>query len=117
MRACTAGNLGQLLEMRSKQKWGSRADLEEALHLLQESLELRPPGNSERWHGLTNVASGFVSRFNLTKNPSDLELAVSHYQQALDSCPPTSPLRSETLRYLAGARSLQIEHAVRESGR
>ena len=69
-------------------------DLDDAVSLLRQALELAPPGQPERPVILSNLAAALQTRFDGTGERADLDDAVSLLRQALELAPPGQPRRA-----------------------
>jgi tetratricopeptide (TPR) repeat protein len=77
------------------------ADLEEAISLSREAVELRPPPHTSRSDLLNELAVSLLNRYRCTQSMSDLEEAISLYREALELRPSPHPKRSMSLSNLA----------------
>ncbi|KAG6333409.1 hypothetical protein ID866_5679 [Astraeus odoratus] len=88
--------------MKSRYKsQGGSGDLEEAISLSQQALELHPVGHTNRSLSLCNLANCIQSRYESQGVLGDLEEAISLHQQALGLHPVGHPHRSSSLFNLA----------------
>ena len=99
-RAALMVDLAGLLYTRFEQG-GTISDLEEALALERNILELRPQGHPDRATSLGNLATSLHSRFQQLGTLSDLEEALSLERNALELRPQGHPDRSLTLGNIA----------------
>jgi CHAT domain-containing protein/tetratricopeptide (TPR) repeat protein len=93
-------NLARSLHSRFKQL-GTLSDLEEALALERNVLELRPQGHPHRATSLGNLAISLYSRFEQLGTLSDLEEALSLERNVLELRPQGHPHRATSLGNLA----------------
>ena len=87
-------NLANALWTQFEQQ-GQQADVDEAISLYRQPLNLRPLQNSER--SLSNLASALRTRFAQRSQKNDLDEAISLYRHALKLFPPPHLLRSTIL--------------------
>ncbi|KAG6332696.1 hypothetical protein ID866_6393 [Astraeus odoratus] len=80
---------------------GKMGDLEEAISLHQQALELCSVGHPNRSSSLGSLANCMQSRYESQGALEDLEEAISLHQQALELCPVGHPNRSSSLVNLA----------------
>jgi CHAT domain-containing protein len=76
-------------------------DLDEAIVLDREALNLRPPGHSDRSLSLSNLAVRLSTRFDQLRATEDLDEAIVLDREALDLRPLGHPLRSSSVNNLA----------------
>ncbi|KAH7013791.1 TPR domain-containing protein [Ilyonectria destructans] len=100
---------------------GDIMDLEEAIHLYQESLNLTPDDQPDRSRRLGRLGHGFETRGNRTGAMSDLEMAIQRYQESLDLTTDDHPERAHQLgglgdgyrnRYLTGGAMADLETSI-----
>jgi tetratricopeptide (TPR) repeat protein len=84
-------NLALVLSKRFD-KTGQLADLEEAIVLNREALELLPPPNPDRSISLNNLALVLSKRFDKTGQLADLEEAIHLRHEVFELLPPTNLL-------------------------
>ena len=106
---CYLANLHVALLWRSSIT-GSLSDLEDAISLSREVLDLRPPPNRERPESLHNLAFGLHKCFSFTGNVVDLNDAIVLYQEALHLRPSPHPSRADSLFNLAVALQERLSH-------
>ncbi|KAF8501303.1 CHAT domain-containing protein [Gautieria morchelliformis] len=82
---------------------GRHEDLEEAISLHREALELRPAPHPLRSDSLNNIANALSTRFEQSGRHEDLEEAISLHREALGLLPAPHPLRSNSLNNVATA--------------
>jgi tetratricopeptide (TPR) repeat protein len=70
---------------------GHVEDLDRALGLWQQAVELTPPGSPGLPPYLSNLAIGLMDHYARTGELSDLEKAIPHYEQAVELTPAGSP--------------------------
>ncbi|EIN03484.1 hypothetical protein PUNSTDRAFT_139480 [Punctularia strigosozonata HHB-11173 SS5] len=78
-------------------------DLNEAIKLSQQSLDLRPSGSPSRDIALNNHATILIMRYEKTGDPEDLRQAIDTYERTLALRPEGHPNRSVSLANLAVA--------------
>ncbi|KAL6405088.1 TPR Domain containing protein [Ilyonectria robusta] len=76
---------------------GDVLDLEEAIRLYQESLNLIPDDQSDRSRRLGSLGHGYETRGNRTGAISDFEMAIQRYQESLDLTTDDHPERAHQL--------------------
>ncbi|KAJ2930657.1 hypothetical protein H1R20_g6445, partial [Candolleomyces eurysporus] len=79
---------------------GSLTDMDEAISLHREALQLRPSPDPDRSNSLANLGSALLDRYWLKGTMADLEEAVSVYREALNLRPSFHPFRSDSLNNL-----------------
>ncbi|KAJ2913001.1 hypothetical protein MD484_g7425, partial [Candolleomyces efflorescens] len=99
-RADSLHNLAYMLKDRY-QRCEAVADLEEAITLDREGLDLRPLPHKSRSHSLSSLSSSLSLRFRSTGAIADLEEAISLDREALNLQPPPHPNRPMSLARLA----------------
>jgi hypothetical protein len=72
---------------------GQHADLDQAMLLHGQALELRPSGHPNRSVSLDNLANTFQMRFEQSGQLGDLNQVVMLYKQALELHPAAIPLQ------------------------
>lgn len=92
----------------------SLSDLEEAIALSREALELCPVDHPERPSTMYKLARCVLDQFNRQYRASDLEEAITLSRGALELCPPGHPNRSASLHILACCLS---ERSWKEDGK
>jgi tetratricopeptide (TPR) repeat protein len=75
-------------------------DLEEAISLHREALELRPSPHPDRSQSLSNLGNALGDRYNYTGAATDLEEAILLLREALELRPSPHSLRSLSLNNL-----------------
>ena len=84
---------------------GALGDLEEAIPLQRDALELRPPGHPNRPSSLINLARCLSTRYDQLSAMGDLEEAIILQREALELCPTGhrhhSPSLSNVALYLS----------------
>jgi hypothetical protein len=78
-------------------------DLDEAIDLHQDSLQLTPHGHPFHHQGLVNLSSTLSSRFTQTEKNEDIEEAIQLCQESLEALPPLHPARYFSYRCLQEA--------------
>ena len=101
-------NLASALWTRFEQG-GQNSDLDEAISLHRQALELFLPPHPNRSDSLNNLASVLWTRFEQGGQKSDLDEAISLYRQGLKLRLPPHPLRSSSLNNLAIALWTRFE--------
>jgi len=102
IRSTLLNNLAKALETRFDQQGQQlEGDLDNAILLCREALDLRPPPHPERPNSLNTLANALETRFNQQGRQGDLDNAVSLCMQALDLVPPTHVSRYSYLANLA----------------
>ncbi|KAJ7208680.1 tetratricopeptide repeat-containing protein [Mycena pura] len=101
-------SLGTALHVRFEQRQNPK-DLDEALELHAEALEIRAAPHSYRSMSLTNLANAFRIRFTLRKDPEDLDKATELHREALELCDASDPQRSIHLTGLATTLTMRAE--------
>ncbi len=100
---------------------GNLRDLDRALELWQQALDLTPQGSPDRPSSLNNLGLGLRGRYAHTGRLADLEEAIAAFQQAVDLTPqgfPDRPSRLSNLgtglsdRYARTGRLADLEQAV-----
>jgi tetratricopeptide (TPR) repeat protein len=84
------------------------ADLEEAIVLGREALELRPPPHPHRSNSLHDLSAYLAERSNKTGRPADLEEAILLVREALELRSSPHPQRSVSLYNLAACLSYRF---------
>ncbi|KAI9570923.1 hypothetical protein HD554DRAFT_2327256 [Boletus coccyginus] len=72
---------------------GGMEDLDEAIILDREALDLRPQGHPDRWMSLHNLSVGLSSRYRQLWGVEDLDEAIVLRREALDLCVQGHPHR------------------------
>ena len=80
---------------------GRISDLDEALALYRDALELRPQGHPDRLPSLAGLANCLYDRFNLLGTLSDLDEALTLYRDTLGLLPRGHPDRCLSLAGVA----------------
>ena len=101
-------NLAKRLSTRYDQL-GAMQDLDEAIILDREALDLRPQGHLERSMSLNNLAAHLSSRYNHLWAIQDLDEAIVLDREALDLRPQGHPDRSMSLNNLANRLSTRYK--------
>ncbi|HKZ86423.1 MAG TPA: CHAT domain-containing protein [Anaerolineae bacterium] len=103
---------------------GQRADLERAVELEKQAVELALEGSPDHARYLSNLGCALHDRYMLTSEPVDLEDAVAMHEQAVALVPKDSPNRagyldnlgnSLFLRYTGAGSLKDLERAVEAS--
>ncbi|EPT06246.1 hypothetical protein FOMPIDRAFT_83684 [Fomitopsis schrenkii] len=94
----------------------NRADLDEAIALHREALELYPTGHANRRGSLNQLAIGLHTRFERLGNRSDLDEAIALQRKSLALCPPGHPHRSGSLNNLANSLHTLFEQLGERRG-
>ena len=84
-------------------------DLDEAIVLVREALDLRPQGHPDRAMSLNSLAIHLSSRYNLLGATEDLDEAIVLDREALDLCPQGHPDRPSSLNNLAYCLSFRYK--------
>ena len=71
---------------------GQLEDLDEAISLYREALELKPIPHPERWTFLNNLGNSLPRRFDQTGHFVDIEEAISLHREAVGCFPPIIPI-------------------------
>lgn len=94
---------------------GDGANLDKAIQLVREVLNLCPPGYPTREKILNNLASDLNTRcgarYHGRPDPSDLSEAIQLAQESLDLCPPGHPSRRNVLDTLAACLRQRYEQS------
>ncbi|KAF8509622.1 CHAT domain-containing protein [Gautieria morchelliformis] len=90
---------------------GRHEDLEEAISLHREALELLPAPHPLRSYPLHNIASALWTRFKQSGRHEDLEEAISLHREALELRPAPHLFRSSSLNDLASALSTRFKQS------
>ncbi|KAI9460424.1 TPR-like protein [Boletus coccyginus] len=88
---------------------GERSDIEEAIELDREALQLCPPGHPKRSDSLTYLACQFHVRYKQFGATSDFEEAIILNREALDLRPPGHPNRPTSLNNLVVELSIRYK--------
>jgi tetratricopeptide (TPR) repeat protein len=94
---------------------GQQSDLDEAISLHRQALELFLPPHPNRSASLTNLANALLTRFKQGGQQSDLDEAISLHRQALELRPTPHPDRSSSLNNLALALLIQFQQEGQRS--
>ena len=86
-------------------KLGAMEDLDEAIVLDQEALNLFLQGHHDQSTSLSNIADHLSSRYKQLRAMEDLDEAIGLVREALDLCPHGHPDRSISLNSLADCLS------------
>ena len=92
----TLNNLGGYLRGRFT-KFGVNADLEEAISLHREALNLRPAGHPDRPISLNHLAGCLTIRFEKPDMPTDLDEIITFHRAILDHHPPDHDSHAEAI--------------------
>ena len=106
-------NLAYHLSYRYRQL-GAVQDLDEAIALDREVVDLRPQGHPDRPTSLNNLACSFSFRYKQLGGMQDLDKAIVLDREALDLRPQGHPDRSRSLGNISSLLSVQ---AARGDGR
>ncbi len=79
----------------------SIADLKEAISLLEQALEVTPPGTDAYVAVLSNLGAALEAAFSHSHDVVDLERAIGFLQQALEATPPDTSAYATLLNNLA----------------
>ena len=79
---------------------GNMEDLDEAIVLYREALNLRPQGHPDRSMSLNNPANELSARYKQPGVIKDLDVAIALAGEALKACAQGHPARSKWLKYL-----------------
>jgi hypothetical protein len=109
--ATVLNNLAFALWTQFKQG-GQQSDLDEAISLQRQALELPHPNQS---NSLNNLASALWTRFEQEGQQSDLDEAISLQRQALELQLPPHPNRSNSLNNLASALWTRFKQGGQQS--
>lgn len=90
---------------------GTAADGAEAIGIMKEILATADPQNDQFYRFLGNLGSALTSRFLVEGDRADLDAAIDHLKQAVDSVPQTAADRNVVLSLLARALRLRYEAA------
>ncbi|KAI0040076.1 hypothetical protein FA95DRAFT_1503354, partial [Auriscalpium vulgare] len=88
-------------------------DLEEAILLHREGLDLRPPGHPDRSGSLNNLANAVMTQFEQRGRMADLEEAILLHREALALTPIGHTNRSLSFNNLANAVRTQFDQLSR----
>ncbi|MEO3778413.1 CHAT domain-containing protein [Micromonospora sp. B11E3] len=99
--------------MRRFETHGEAADLDEAVELLQETLECPVPSPAHRVGDLTNLAAALINRFLRDRTGADLDEAIAHSRRAVELTEPTDSRRVGYLLTLGTALVYRFEHTGR----
>jgi hypothetical protein len=80
---------------------GDHSDMDAAISLLEEALELTPGSAVNHSSRLCNLAGGLRRRAQWYGYEADLDRAITGYEEALGACPPSSADRAGYLSNLA----------------
>ncbi|MGH7126143.1 MAG: hypothetical protein ACREFI_17335, partial [Stellaceae bacterium] len=97
-RVCLS-NLASAYSMGYRRRQNVLPDLNQAIDLLREALDITPPGNGHRPGLLANLASTLTDRFEVASQAPDLDTAVRYATKAIDECPADQVERAQ-LHYL-----------------
>ncbi|KAJ7258274.1 CHAT domain-containing protein [Mycena rebaudengoi] len=95
-------NLGYAVIRRFEQR-GDPKDIEEAITLHREALELRAAPHSDRGTSLNNLANGVQLQFMQRGDPKDIDEAIMLHREALELRAAPHPNRGSSLNNLANA--------------
>ncbi|TEB23414.1 TPR-like protein [Coprinellus micaceus] len=109
-RSLSLNNLASTLHTNFKRS-GFVGDLEEAVMLHRQVLELRPSGHPDRSLSLNNLASTLHTNFKRSGFVGDLEEAVMLHRQVLELRPSGHPDRSLSLNNLADTLQTNFEQS------
>ncbi|KAF7789473.1 hypothetical protein EIP86_000419 [Pleurotus ostreatoroseus] len=113
LRSYALHALGDALAIRYKHL-GIRLDFDESIAAHRQGLELRPPGNVNRWDSLLRLGLAYTE----DSQPESKRLAIQSCQEALSCCPNDSPrTRSNILLHLANCTVTQEKVAIQEIDR
>jgi len=105
-------NLGGALNEKFD-RFGQLKDLDEAISLHHEALDLRPTAHPDRSISLNNLAIALYTRFKQLGRGEDLDKAILLHRSALDLRAVSHPDRSITLDNLAVTLSTQFNRSGR----
>jgi 5-methylcytosine-specific restriction endonuclease McrA len=97
-------NLANDLFIRFEQR-GINKDLNEAITLRKQGLDVLPVGHPGRSNTLNNLGNELSSRFTHQSNENDINEVITLYREVLALYPVGHPHRSESLNNLASALS------------
>ncbi|KAJ7438299.1 CHAT domain-containing protein [Mycena galericulata] len=91
------------------QQQGDLKDIDEAITLHRETLEIHAAPHPARGDCLTNLALAVQRRFTQQGDPKDIGEAITLHREALEICAATHPDRGSNLNNLAVAVKTQFE--------
>jgi tetratricopeptide (TPR) repeat protein len=94
---------------------GQQSDLNEAISLHRQALELFLPPHPLESSSLNNLANALLAQFEQGGQQGDLNEAIALYRQALELRLPPHPDRSSSLNNLASALSTQFQQGGQQS--
>lgn len=103
-------NLGTVLVRRWEQA-GGPADLDEAIAMFGQALELTPPGTPDRYACLTNLGNALTARFETTADLGALDRSIAVHHEALAILPAGASDTARCLSNLAWSLVRRHEHA------
>jgi tetratricopeptide (TPR) repeat protein len=92
---------------------GNIADLDKALALRRQALDVTPLDSSDRPAILNNLGNGLMARYERTGRLEDLEEAIRVFREAVEATPPGSPDRPGRLNNLGTGLSERYERTGR----
>ncbi|KAF8512788.1 CHAT domain-containing protein [Gautieria morchelliformis] len=93
------------------QQSGGDEDLEGAIYLQRQALELFPASHPHRSSSVSNLATALLTRFEQSGQHEDLEKAISFHREALELRPAPHPDRPVSLTNLATALLTRFEQS------
>ncbi|PPQ92057.1 hypothetical protein CVT25_007488, partial [Psilocybe cyanescens] len=112
-RSISLDNLALALGTRFNQH-GKQGDLDEAISLHRQAVELQPAPHPDRSMSLNNLAHAVQTQFNQRGERNDLDEAISLHRQALKLRLPPHPKRSTSLNDLANALWAQFNQGGKQ---
>jgi tetratricopeptide (TPR) repeat protein len=111
-----AENQGQLAEavMKQGELTHHSKDLDTAISLLQEALEVSVPGSPDFVDSQYRLGNALSRRFEQTQNPEDLKQALEAYKTALEAISPEHYDRAKIWQALPTTQSVLGSRLVRE---
>jgi tetratricopeptide (TPR) repeat protein len=93
------------------ERTGNASDLDEAIAVIRQAVELTPPDEPDHPAALSNLGAALLRRGDRTGNASDLDEAIAVIRQAVELTPPDEPRRLAALSNLGDALRLRFEEA------
>lgn len=100
-RSAALSELGVALRLRFASIISDDSDLDAAIDIHQQELELRQPGHPARSASLCNLGYALYTRFRHAGEHTDVAAAIAYYEEALPLDPPGHPQYSITRTYLS----------------
>lgn len=88
------------------------ADVDEAIEVTREGLNVIPPGDSAQFDFMINLGARLSMRFQRVGSMIDLEEAIHLTQQAVDMTPPAHPHRALRLQSMGDLFCLRYQRSV-----